>query len=210
MEWLVRHGVSRIGNDIDVNGNNGINDKQCISPAGYLWGLTARAYYLKAFDVMDLLTAHGFDNFTCYDQGWSSSWDADDHILRTGGPKRLKVLLENGYVIGTFTVYERRHYENYVLGRPQVRRKTIGSDSCKFSKSVPAPKYEDEPLIFGRKEAKARNARRREDYEDRVRAHREFVQAFGSGNLDAYLRERTTFEKEWLEATQSLIREGKL
>lgn len=102
MEWLVKHGVSRIGHDLDVNGNNGINDAQCLSPAGYSWGLTARAYYLKAYDVMDLLAAHGFDNFTCYDLGWDEAWEADDHILRKGDAKGLKVLLENGYVFRIF------------------------------------------------------------------------------------------------------------
>ena len=182
MKWLVDHGVSRIGHDLDRNGNNGINDAQCLSPAGYMWGLTARAYYLKAYDVMDLLAAHGFDNFTCYDLGWADSWEADDHILRTGDPVGLKVLLENGYVFQDYPFY-RRHYENYVLGRAQVKRKTIGLDGCKFRTSVPSPRYEDEPLIFGRREAQERNARRREDYEDRVRAHREFAKSYGNGNL---------------------------
>lgn len=209
MEWLVKHGVSRIGHDLDVNGNNGINDAQCLSPAGYSWGLTARAYYLKAYDVMDLLAAHGFDNFTCYDLGWDEAWEADDHILRKGDAKGLKVLLENGYVFQDFPFY-RKYYELYVLGRAQVRRRTIGLDHCKFSKSVPSPRYEDEPLIFGRKEAKARNARRREDYEDRARAHREFVQAYGSGNLDDYLKEKADFDKLFVQATQALMRDGKL
>lgn len=65
-------------------------------------------------------------------------------------------------------------------------------------------------MIFGRKEAKARNARRREDYEDRARAHREFVQAYGSGNLDDYLKEKADFDKCFVQATQALMRDGKL
>lgn len=162
--------------DIDADGDNGINEKKCISPYGFFWGLTARAYYLKAYDVMALLAANGFDEFACYDKGWNDTWYADKHIWRTGDLKALRILLENGYVYDLAS-------EKYILGRPQVRRKTIGLDPAKFHKSISPPKYEDEPLFFGRKEAKARNARRREDYEDRVRAHKEFQNSFGIDNL---------------------------
>lgn len=209
MEWLVKHGVSRVGHDLDINGNNGINDAQCISPTGYMWGLTARAYYLKACDVMDLLAAHGFDNFTCYDQGWDEAWEADDHILRKGDAKGLKILLENSYVFQDYPFY-RKYYELYVLGRLQVQRRTIGLDYCKFRKSVPTPDFENEPILFGRKEAKARNAHRQEDYEDCVRARREFVQAYSSGNLADYLREKPDFDKLFVEAIQALMQDGKL
>ena len=209
MARLVANGVSRIGNDIDTIGNNGINDVKCLTPSGYRWGLTARAYYLKAYDVMDLLAANGFDDFACYDNGWDETWEADDHILRTGDEKGLKILLENGYVFSCSPFY-RSQYEKYVLNRTQVKRKTAGLDPLKFKNAAPQLSYEEEPLLFGRKEAKARNARRREDYEDRVRALKEFRDAFGAGNMQAYLRKQEEFNKVFLEASQAVLRKGNL
>lgn len=176
MEWLVKHGVSRIGRDIDINGNNGINDEKSISPAGYQWGLAGRAYYLEAYNVMNLLCAYGFSDFYCYEGGWENGWDADRQIFRTGDEKAIKILLENGYIFDDW-----RDYEKYVLPRPQVKRKTIGLDPLKFSRGIPTPSYETVPLLFGKKDVERRNKRRQEDYEDRVRAYKEFVNAFGAG-----------------------------
>ena len=155
---------------------------------------------------MDLLAAHGFNDFRCYDDFlWDGYWEADDHILREDDPKGLKVLLENGYVFSDLPFY-RKYYELYVLDRPQVKRKTIGLDNWKFKESVPEPKYEAEPWIFGRKEAKERNARRYEDYEDRVRAHSEFVQSFDSRKLDGYRRKKADSNKQLIKAMDSALR----
>ena len=49
INWLVQHGMS-----CDVF-------SYCIEPDGYIWGLMARAWYLHAYDVMDLLAYHGFN-----------------------------------------------------------------------------------------------------------------------------------------------------
>lgn len=176
MEWLVKHGVSRIGRDVDINGNNGINDEISISPAGYQWALAGRAYYLKAYNVMNLLCAYGFSEFGCYEEGWEDTWYADRQIFRTGDEKAIKILLENGYIFDDW-----RDYEKYVLPRSQVKRKTIGLDPLKFSRGIPTPSYETVPLLFGKKDVERRNKRRQEDYEDRVRAYKEFINAFGTG-----------------------------
>lgn len=173
MKWLLRHGLSRVDPD-PVR----LDAQSSLCPNGYSWGLIGRAYYLKAYEVMDLLAAHGFREFYCYDPMWSDGWEADKHILRNGDERGLKILLENGYVFEDSRFY-RPYFQRYVMERPQVRRKSIGLDFCNTGREVPLPAYERVPLIFGRREAQARNARLREDYEDRVRARREFLQCHG-------------------------------
>lgn len=209
MEWLVNHGMSRIAKDIDVNGNNGINEEKCISPHGYQWGLPARAYYLKAYDVMDLLCAHGFSDFCCYDEGWEDTWYADNYIFNIGDERAINILLSNGYIFGS-NVKGCQYYEKYVLNRNQVKRKSIGLDNCKWGDGIPRPKYEDVPLIFGKKEVIARNNRRREDYEDRVRAYNEFVSAFGRNSLDEYLNKKNKFDKEFSDLMGEMLRSGEI
>ncbi len=192
MKWLVDHGLSRIGNDIDGDGSNGINSTECISPNGFVWGLTGRAYLLKAYDVMELLASHGFDAFYCFDKGWKKDRQADREILQTGDARGLQILLENGYCISDDDLYEK-----YVLYRPQVHRKTNALDFIKFKRTIPQPRFEAVPLLFGRKDAQYRNARRQEDYEDRVRAYQEFRQKFGPELFDAHLREKELADREF-------------
>jgi len=202
MKCLMAHGMSRVGSDVDYDGDNGANDKRCLSPDGYRWGLIGRAYYLKAYDVMELLAQHGFDEFNCFDLGWEDTWEADYEILKSGDPKGLRILLENGYVIDGGPFYY-RCYEKYVVNRPQVKRKTIGLDSCKFSAGLSSkPQYEKEPWLIGRKEAKARNARRLEDFRDRERAHRAFQEAYGIDKIRE-LRERKAEMDELLVKVMS-------
>ena len=69
---------------IDYYGNDGVYVESSWAPTGYPWELAGRAYYLKAYDVMELLVANGFDGFMCNDIGWDSPWYADSHIIRTG------------------------------------------------------------------------------------------------------------------------------
>lgn len=176
---LVKHGFSRIGHDIDSLGNNGINDQECLTPGGYRWGVIARAYYLGAYDVMDLLASHGFNHFNCYTEGWADSEDMDYVIFKKDDRKAIQILLENSYDIGVGPFY-RRCYEKYVINQPQVRRKSIGLEDNIFRITPQMRSLEKVPLIFGRKEAIYRNSRRREDYEDRVRAFNEFKATYGS------------------------------
>lgn len=203
MKWLVDHGMSRMGRDIDVNGNNGINDNCCIRPSGHFVSVTALAYHIKAYDVMDLLCAHGFDELDYYDPK-GVEYCVDKEIFKNGDKEGRRILLENGYT------YEqlRSHYDyyagisycnEYILDQPQVKRKTVGLDPMKFRGKIPAPEYEKVPLIFGRKGAQRRNQRRREDHQDRVRAYSQFVFSFGKQNMINYVREREELEKINLE-----------
>ena len=60
IEWLVNHGMSQKRVDHEK-----ITWGECISTSGYVWGLPARAYYVGAYDVFDLLCSHGYANFDC-------------------------------------------------------------------------------------------------------------------------------------------------
>lgn len=198
MARLVANGLSRVGTDVDFHGDNGINDPTCVSPVGGRWGLIGRAYYLEAYDVMNLLAANGFDDYKCYEPGWDESWYADFHILRTEDRRGIQILMENGYVLD-------RRYEHLVLERSQIRRKSVGLDPWKFRTDMPRPWYEDEPLLFGRASAQARNARRREDYEDRIRALKEFRETFGSEKVQTIHREKTDFNKLFVKAANDVL-----
>ncbi len=205
MVCLVQHGLSRVGDDVDYNGDNGANPLKCLSPNGYFWGLIARAYNLGAYDVMELLAQNGFNEFTYYDKGWSEARDADDEILRRGDERGLRILLEHSYDKWDAGPFYRRQYEQYVLNRTQVRRKSIGLDNCKFRNGPTSPRYEEVPLIFGRKEAQARNARRQEDFEDRLRAYQEFKAGFGRKRIDQMNQERREANELLSDAMWSVI-----
>lgn len=207
MKWLVDHGFSRIGNDIDYSGNNGINDQKTISPTGHFWDVSARAYYTKAYDVLELLVAHGFDEFHCYEEEWGNSKYADHDILMKRDEKGIRILLENGYIFSYSTLmprWIRDRYNEFILGRSQVRRKTVGLDAEKFKLTVTPPQYEDVPLIFGRKEAQARNARIKEDYEDRVRARKEFIKKFGEAKFLEYAKGKKASDDEFTKLMASI------
>lgn len=175
MEWLVQHGLSKMGEYAFKS--NEINNDECYTPNGYVWGLSARAYYLKAYDVMELLCAHGFSGFQ---MGGTNASLVDMQILRAGDERGIKILLENGYCIQNtyFRTYDEYMgcYEKYIVNRPQVKRKTIGLGSKYAPKE---PSYEKVPLLFGKKAAETRNRRRKEDYEDNLRAYQEFKASLG-------------------------------
>lgn len=190
MKWLVDHGMSRIAKDIDALGNNGVNDIYCISPYGTEWGVAGRAYFCGAYDVFDLLCANGFSNLSFYDgDKWS---DAALSILENKNEYLINILLSNGYIL------DDRNYENYVLNRSQIKRKSIGLDPWIWS-GILEPKYESIPLIFGRKETIRRNDRIREDYEDRIRSYDEFVNEFGIDNYKKHVFESKKLMKETMD-----------
>lgn len=193
IKWIIDHGTSKKKEVFQYT----IGEK-CISTSGYLWGLPARAYYLGAYDVLDLLCANGFSNFNWYEKEWGdvdNIENADKYIIHSGDEKGLKILLENGYVDWPISGTNKYDYQIYVLDRPQVRRKTNGLDKYRFKDSIPKPKLEDVPLFLGRKEAKHRNERRMEDYNDRIRAHSEFINWYGVEQFNNYLKELSEFDK---------------
>lgn len=163
MRCLVQHGLSRLMVESYVAKECNV----CITPGGYCPGLIARAYHLGAYDVMDLLAQNGFNYFNYYD-GLDEQYYVDHYIIRNKDERGLKILIENGYV------FRKREYQEFVINRPQVKRKSLGLDSRRFWNEIPEPILESVPLVFGRKDAQYRNERRIEDYKDMLRVHEEF------------------------------------
>lgn len=169
MRCLVQNGLSRLmGEPYGAESYN-----ECITPGGYCPGLIARAYHCGAYDVMDLLAQNGFDSFYYY-EGSDEGYYVDHYIIRNKDERGLKILMENGYR------FRKSEYEQLVINRPQVKRKSLGLDSGRFWDNIPEPELESVPLVFGRKGAQYRNERRIEDYKDRLRAHEEFKMFMGS------------------------------
>lgn len=177
MEQFVKHGMSRNdrGCEYGDHASNGCNENECLTPNGYFWGVLARALYLEAYDVAALLAANGFTAFNCFDIGFTSAIDYDRVVFREGIEPAIRILLEHGYVFGRSSFW-REKYEEYVLDRPQVVRKSCCLDPLRFKALEPQPQLESVPLLFGRKDAIARNNRRIEDNADRIRALRAFRQ----------------------------------
>lgn len=196
MSRLVANGLSRVGNDVNLSGDNGINEPFCLSISGHRWGLIGMAYHRKAYDVMNLLAANGFCDFKC---GSRDIWYADSRILSTADEQGIKILLENGYILLD------SKYESIILERSQVRRKSVGLDPNKFNTHMPLVSYEKEPILFGRAAAKTRNARRREDHEDRLRALNEFQKNFGIDRIQALWREEAEYRRKWGKLMQNSI-----
>ena len=177
MEQFVKHGMSRNDRKCEFgdHATNGCNENECLTPNGYFWGVLARALYLEAYDVAELLAANGFTAFNCFDLGWDSAVDYDRIVFSKGIKPAIHILLKHGYVFGRSSFW-REKYEEYVLDCSQVVRKSCCLDPLRFKSLEPQPELESVPLFFGRKNAIERNNRRIEDNEDRIRALRAFRQ----------------------------------
>ena len=189
IEWLVNHGMSQKRVDHEK-----ITWGECISTSGYVWGLPARAYYVGAYDVFDLLCSHGYANFDWHEEGWNKE-NVDKYIIHRDDEKGLRILLENGYAGWEIWNIQNHDYETYVLDRPQVRRKTNGLDAYRFRDHIPEPRLEQVPLLFGKKEVQHRNEKRIEDYEDRTRAYSEFVKWYGVDKFRKYVKELVAYDE---------------
>lgn len=175
ISWLVKHGMSS-----DVF-------SYCIEPDGYIWGLIARAWYLHAYDVMDLLAYHGFDRLSFCING--KGWNIESLIFERDDVRAMKILKEHGYIEDEDYVYGypypiyRRQYPNskvtaYLEENPIIIRKSMGLDNFKFHK-IPKPELERETL-FHRKEIRKRNEIKIVDYNDRIRAQKEYLKVFST------------------------------
>ena len=171
-----------------------VTEGECLDWRGRTWGLMGSAYWYGAYDVLELLAANGYDDygttrsFYFLDDGEFETLDYDMMCRRDY--RGLQIQMEHGYRFYKYPGSADR-YRWYVLEEPQVIRKSIGLDYHARFGTVYDPgseenhleghywwcRYEDVPLIFGRKEAIERNKRREEDYYDRLRAQRDFLSA---------------------------------
>lgn len=176
INWLLHHGMTSK------------NSNECIGPDGYLWGPLARAWYAKAYDVMELLAYYGFDRmFFCIN---GEGWYIDELIFKYGDLRGIKILKEHGYMEDEDYVYGypysvlRQKFPNskvtsYLNNNTVVKRKSVGLDDFRF-RDIPKPDLEKVGL-FHRKETIRRNEIRLADYDDRIRAQKEYRKAFPNG-----------------------------
>lgn len=174
--WLLHHGMTSK------------NSYECIGPDGYLWGPIARAWYVKAYDVMELLAYYGFDKMSFCING--EGWYIDELIFKYGDLRGIKILKEHGYIENVNYVYGypysvlRQKYPKskvtiYLDNNPLIRRKSVGLDDMKFYE-IPKPNSE-KIRLFHRKEIIKRNEIALADYNDRVRAQKEYRKTFPKG-----------------------------
>ncbi len=173
IKWLVNHGMTS---------ENTVN---CIGVDGYIWGLLARAWYVKAYDVMEILAYYGFYRL-CYCIN-GKAWDALELIFQKDDIQAMKILKEHGFIEDVDYLYGypypilRRKYPQskvtlYLEEHPIIKRKSVGLDNFKF-RTIPEPNLEKEGVFF-KKNIKERNKLKIADYEDRIRAQKEYLNVF--------------------------------
>lgn len=173
IEWLVNHGMTSE------------NTRHCIGVDGYVWGMLARAWYVKAYDVMELLAYYGFECLTFCING--NVWYTDRLIFEKDDICAMKILKEHGFIEEVNFVrgfpysrfrgeYPESKVTLFLNTHPIIKRKSVGLDNWKFSK-IPEPELEKEGL-FNRKKVQERNEIRIADYKDRLRAQKEYLKAF--------------------------------
>ncbi len=155
---------------------------------GICEGPIARAWYVKAYDVMELLAYYGFDKMSFCING--EGWYIDELIFKCGDLRGIKILKEHGYMEDENYVYGypysvlRQKFPNskvtaYLNNNPLIKRKSVGLDDFRFHE---IPKLNLEKVgIFHRKETIRRNEYRTADYNDRIRAQKEYRKTFPKG-----------------------------
>lgn len=200
MECLVRNGFSVTENEVRLA--TGLTDSrisdECVSPEGFTSGLCGKAYFSGAYDVLELLVSNGFSAFYCYEKGWAKARKADEEMFMVRDERGIQILMEHGYSVGC------DYYEEYVLNRSQVVRKSLGLWAGKYNRTISDCGQEQVPLFFGRSQAKARNKRRREDHEDLLRARRELEQKIGTANFRACQKYKEEKDREMSDILRKL------
>ncbi len=153
----------------------------CLEPAGYFWGILARAWVIGNMDVFKLLAQNGFGDMSICSNG--EGYYGEELIIKRNDVQAAIILMENGYPRKEFLCerYMNRYPNSEVLGylqlHPLIPRKTIMLDDFKF-REIPLPRLE-EPGFFNRKKVRQRNKILLQDYEDRVIAQERFKRELG-------------------------------
>lgn len=169
ISWLIRHGMTAE------------STRDCIGIDGYIWGLLARAWYVRAYDVMELLAYFGFDWTVFCING--NGYNAVEEIFKKDDIRAMRILKEHGFIeeYGYAHSVYRLKYPNskvtfYLEEYPVIKRKSVGLDNFKF-RTIPKPELEKKGL-FNRKKVQERNEIRIADYNDRLRAQKEYLKVF--------------------------------
>lgn len=161
----------------------------CIGRDGWNWGLLIKACYDRQYETMDLLARYRFDQTSYYINGKEHS--IEDLIFERGDLTAFRILYENGMIgrfsfdanfidgLGDYGVYrkQREAYPNgrvarYIKEHPYPVRRSMGLDGEAFRRIDP-PSYFKVGL-FNRKKMIQNNELLRLNYEDRLRAQKEY------------------------------------
>ena len=138
---------------------------------GFFWDLLARAWYLRKYDVFELVAANGFDNGISYCIA-GEGYDVDKIIVAKGDVRAAKILLEYGFPREDLERCKSRYPDSpvirYLQENPVVKRKIGALDNMRYRK-IKEP-YLEKPGLFGRKKVIQKNEWLMADYKDRIEA----------------------------------------
>ncbi len=143
---------------------------------GYLSGGLALAYYGKSYNVFKLLAENGFSRTSMCFSG--HGMDLLKVINQRDDVEALKVLLENGFsrneIEWTISRNSSSKCGKFLYDNPVIHRKSAALDPL-LSKSIPYPSL-NTPKFLHKKENKIKI----DDYEDRVKAQKSFLNSIGT------------------------------
>lgn len=182
IRWLVEHGL--YGDSYMRHDKDGANGSECVGPDGYITGAIARAWILGSYESMALLASRGFDYMHICVGG--EKWELDELICQKNDVRAMRLLREHGYRVQpwdhedwNFKRLKRKFPTSTVIKdmeeHPLVKRKSVGLDGERLAVApLEGPKLV-KVRFFHREEDERWNALERADYDDRVRAQKEFA-----------------------------------
>lgn len=175
VKCLVDHGFTALYGDFQYY--------KCYGPDCYPWGLAARAWFLQAYDVMELLAGQGFEELNFCIGG--KKYGCRQLIFQKNDVRAIRILLENGYLrdmlFREMNAYPDSKVTLFMQEHPFIKRKSAALDNGKYH-TIPKPELEKEGL-FNRKKIQARNQLLMLDYQDRVNAQKRMLDSFTSEEL---------------------------
>lgn len=153
-------------------------DEKCLDADGYRWSFLARAWYLRKYDVLELLAINGFAGGGTLS---APGFYLDRIIVEKDDVKAAKILLEYGFPRKEFEDFKNKYPNSaviqYLQENPVVKRKIGALDNARYYE-IPRPTLE-KPGLFNRKKVMQRNEWRMEDYKDRVEAQQKLRKYLG-------------------------------
>ena len=197
---------------------------KCIGQDGYFWSLLAKACYDQQYEIMDLFARYRF-NYTNYCINGKEYW-VEDLIFQRDDLRAFKILYENGEIIGDTDIIDglgdyrlyKKQRERYPKGRiteyinehPYPVRRSMGMDEWAF-RQIDSPSYFKVGL-FNRKKMSRNNEILRLNYEDRIRAQKEYIawlQKAGKWKRwQKYLAEDEAIDKSFFEDALPILLKG--
>lgn len=198
VKWMTRHGFQ---------GFYGVFEGfRCLGADGYYWDLLARAWYLKKYDVFELVAAYGFNKGVSYCIG-GEAWDVDKIIVAQGDVRAAKILLEYGYpreLLEQCTkCYPQSTVSWYLRDNPVVKRKMGSLDNMRY-RTIKYP-YMEKPRLFGRKKVMKKNENLLLDYNDRVEAQKNLKAYLGEARWERIMREQKERDNLFSEIAKDIL-----